>query len=342
MEKNINKDKQLYMVDLIKLLEVFWKRKVWILSLVLLSVITVVLFTSPLFITPLYQSKVAFYPNNVIVKSDETPGKQVMMWCNSNDIKDSIIKKYHYKERYKLSKDTKALMEKYEENIEITLDKFYGNILVEVRDKDPKIAYAVANDIPIFLNEIIIKDYKRNYYLSLAAIEKSIQEKNKAIDSMVNLMIAYGVDYEIILQTLQGMEVTKGYLGTNEGSRVVDKEALKKLKTNLELKGPRVYADQQYFYSFVNQRNDLQSKYDALYLKIVEEINFLSIVEYPYVSKTKVYPQRIQMSVFAAIFSFIASYIFFLIIEINAIKRCLNRMFTKKRKETKKIEEVVR
>lgn len=342
MEKNRIKDKDLYMIDLMKLIEVLWKRKVWIVSIVLISVIVVVLFTSPLFITPLYKSKVAFYPNNVIAKSDETPGKQVMMWCNSNDIKDSIIKKYRYKERYNLSKDTKSLLEKYEENIEITLDKFYGNILVEVRDKDPKIAYAIANDIPVLLNEIIIKDYKRNYYLSLTAIEKSLIEKNTAIDSMINLMISYGVDYEIILQTLQGIEVTKGYLGTNEGSNVVDKEALKKLKTNLEQKGPRVYADQQYFYSLVSQRNDLQSKYDALYLKIVEEINFLSIVEYPYISKTKVYPQRIQMSVFVAIFSFIASYVFFLFIEINAIKKFLSRLFKKKKKETNKIEEVIK
>lgn len=332
MEKANIKDKELYVIDLLKLLRVLWKRKFWILSIVLLTIIAVVFFTSPLFITPLYKSKVAFYPNNITPKSDETPTKQVMMWCRSSEIKDSIIQKYRYNERYNLQNDIRALSEKYDEYIKITLDKFYGHIVVEVLDKDPEISYAIAKDIPIFLNELIITDYKKNYYLSLNAIEKGLALRTKSLDSIVEVLILYGVDYEIILQTLQGIEVTKGYLGTNEGSRVVDKEALKKLKINIEQKGPLVYAAQQTFYSLVSQCIDLQARYDAIYLKTIEEINFLSIVVSPYVNKTKGYPQRGRMSVFAALFSFIASCVFFLIIEIKAVRTCSRWMFKRKKK----------
>lgn len=332
MEKAKIKDKELYMIDLLELLKVLWKRKFWIFSIVLLTIMAVVFFTSPLFITPLYKSKIAFYPNNIIPKSDETPAKQVMMWCRSSEIKDSIIQKYHYKERYNLRGDIRGLSEKYDENITTTLDKFYGNIVVEVLDKDPKIAYAIAKDILVLLNKLIVSDYKKNYYLSLDAIEKGLKIKNKSIDSIVEVLVAYGVDYEIILQTMQGIEVTKGYLGTSEGSRIVDKEALKKLKINIEQKGPVVYAAQQNFYSLVSQRSDLQARYDALYVKIIEEINFLSVVVNPYISKKKVYPQRVQMSVFAALFSFVASCLFFLFIEIKAIRTSFQWMFKKKKK----------
>ena len=217
------------------------------------------------------------------------------------------------------------MSKEYHKNINVKLDKFYGNVIVEVYDKDPQMAYTIAKDFPYLLNTIIINDVKKPYFLSLDAVNKGLKIKEKAIDSVMKLLISYGVDYEIILQTMQGMEVTKGYLGTNEGSRVVDKQALAKLKTNIEQKGPEVYAAQQLFFALVSQRNDLQAKYDALNVKILEEMEFLSIVSEPYLDTSKVYP-HFANSRGRRLLTLMAAMVFFLIVEIHFVKNFVKKV----------------
>jgi len=326
MEKERSQDKNLYMIDLSKWCLILWKRKFWISGIVLISVLAVIIFMSPIFITPKYKSTLSFYPYNIIPKSDETPAKQVMLWCKSNEMIDTITKKYAYAKRYNIHDNYRSLSKEYHKNINVKLDKFYGNVIVEVYDKDPQMAYTIAKDFPYLLNTIIINDVKKPYFLNLDAVNKGLKIKEKAIDSVMKLLISYGVDYEIILQTMQGMEVTKGYLGTNEGSRVVDKQALAKLKTNIEQKGPEVYAAQQLFFALVSQRNDLQAKHDALNVKILEEMEFLSIVSEPYLDTSKVYPHILRTAVVVGFLTLMAAMVFFLIVEIHFVKNFVKKV----------------
>lgn len=335
MENNFSKkDKDIYMIDLHKWFLILWKRKFWILGIVTLSILLVVFFMSPLFITPKYKSSISFYPNNVQPKSDETSTRQVMLWCQSNNMIDSIAKKYDYKKRYNIKSDNElSISELYKSNINIRLDKFYGNIVVDVYDIDPDIAYAIAKDFPVLLNNIIINEFKKPYALSLDAVTKSLAIKDKALDSIMRVLVAYGVDYELILQTMQGAEVTKGYLGTNEGSRTVDKEALKKLKANIEQKGPMAYEVQQLFFSLVSQRNDLQARYDAIYVKLIEEMNFISVVIEPFYNPAKIYPRTFRTAFVVGFISFFAAIIFFLFIELNFVQHFLHEICRIKKKK---------
>lgn len=334
MEKDVSKkDKSFYMIDLTECFSIIWKRKFWIAGIVLFSVLLVYFLMSPLFIPPRYKSSISFYPNNVQPKSDETSTSQVMLWCQSNDMVDSITKKYAYKKRYKIKKDNDVLLhEIYKRNINVRLDKYYGSIVVDVFDIDPKIAYDLAKDFPVLLNNIIISEYRKPYYLSLDAVTKSMEKNSKALDSIMKVLVAYGVDYELILQTMQGAEVTKGYLGTNEGSRTVDKQALTKLKANIEQKGPMVYEAQQFFFSLVSQRNDLRARYDAIYVKLIEEMNFISIVIEPYYDPSKIYPQPFRTAFIVGIMSFFTVVIFFLLIELNFLQQFLYNVFHIKRR----------
>ncbi len=315
------KDEDIYLIDIVKCIAIIWKRKYWILGIVAISFIASMFFTSSLFITPLYKSTVAFYPNNVAPKSDETPVKQLMLWCEANDIKQAIATKYNYLERYNISNDIIAILDKYDENVEITLNKFYGNIVLEVLDKDPLIACEIAKEIPVLLNEKIENDIKKTYKLNLLALQKAIDSKNIQIDSIVDKLVAFGVNHELIMQTLQGVEVTKGYLGTNEGSHIVNKEALKKMKTNIEEKGPLAIATQQELYALVSQRNELQIKYDAVNVNILKKNEFLSIILYPYPSKDKSYPHSMKTAIIISLFMFIITSMAFIFYEMIIAKK---------------------
>ncbi|NLE63603.1 MAG: hypothetical protein GX612_07185 [Bacteroidales bacterium] len=335
MEDNFSKkDKDIYMIDLHKWFLILWKRKFCIIGIVTLTVLLVVFFMSPLFITPKYKSSISFYPNNVQPKSDETSTRQVMLWCQSNNMVDSITKKYEYKKRYNIKSDNNIkLNELYKSNINVRLDKFYGNIIVDVYDIDPEIAYTIAKDFPVLLNNIIINEFKRPYTLSLDAVTKALAIKDRALDSIMKVLVAYGADYELILQTMQGAEVTKGYLGTSEGSRTVDKEALKKLKANIEQKGPMAYEVQQLFFSLVSQRNDLQARYDAIFVKLIEEMNFITVVIEPFYNPTKVYPRILRTAFVFGFISFFAAIIFFLFTELNFVRHFLDDIRRIKRKK---------
>ncbi|NLJ82645.1 MAG: hypothetical protein GX330_05915, partial [Bacteroidales bacterium] len=152
-----SKEKDFQTIDLFNYFQLLLKYKYWIGGLVILSVALTLFFTSPLFIKPLYKSTVAFYPNSISSKSDESPSKQVLFWSKSQDIKDSIIEKYNYRERYNLPNKS-SLYRKYNENIKATLDKYYGNVTIEVMDVDCQIACQIANDIIYFLNKKIEND----------------------------------------------------------------------------------------------------------------------------------------------------------------------------------------
>lgn len=317
-----SKEKGFQTVDLFKYFQILLKYKFWIGGLVLLSVVLSVFFMSPLFIKPLYKSTVSFY-HNVYPKSDESPSKQVLLWSKSLDIKDSIIKKYNYKERYNLF-EKKLLYRKYDENVKSLLDKYYGNIIIEVMDIDSQIACQIANDIPIYLNMKIENDRKKPYLLNLNAYKKAINKKTEEIDSTVQKLISYGVDYEIIMQTLQGIEVTKGYLGTSESSHIVNKEAVKKMKTNIEEKGPFVIVLQQELYALIAQRSDLQLKYDDINVVITKEYEMLSIVSPPFVNPSKAYPHTLRTTIIIAFFTLMFSCLFFICLE----KKHFHGMFT--------------
>ncbi len=331
MEKIESKENEMYTIDLIKYFRILLKYKYWIAGIVLLSALLSVFFMSSLFIKPLYRSTIAFYPNNVMPKSDETPSKQVIVWCKSKDVKDSIIKKYNYKERYKLADNTASLYSKYDQNIKVSLDKFYGNVVVEVLDMDPETASNIANDIPIFLNIKMENDIKKSLILNLNAYKEAILNKNIQIDSTIKKLILYGVDYEIIMQTLQGIEVTKGYLGTSEGSHVINKEAVYRMKDNFENKGPVVVALQQELSTLISQRSDLQSRYDAVNVGYIKKYDFLSIVLRSDPDYSKAYPNTFKNTVMISLFSFIISCLFFILLASNSFHRVILVMCTKKK-----------
>ena len=328
-----SKEKDFQTIDLFNYFQLLLKYKYWIGGLVILSVALTLFFTSPLFIKPLYKSTVAFYPNSISSKSDESPSKQVLFWSKSQDIKDSIIEKYNYRERYNLPNKS-SLYRKYNENIKATLDKYYGNVTIEVMDVDCQIACQIANDIIYFLNKKIDNDIKRPYLVNLIAYKKAIDKKNEDIDSTIQRLIAYGVDYEIIMQTLQGIEVTKGYLGTSESSHAVNKEAVRKMKTNIEEKGPFVTALQQELYALISQRSDLQSKYDGANVVVMKEHDLLSIVSPPVVNSSKVYPRTLRTTILIAVLTLILSSLFVICLEKKHFHSMFKGVF--KSKTTKK------
>lgn len=333
MEEGKSKDKDIYLIDIIKCISIIWKRKYWILGIVAIFFIASMFFTSPLFITPLYKSTVAFYPNNVLPKSDETPAKQLMFWCEANDIKDSIVKKYNYIERYGLSNDITSVSNKYDANIKVFLNKYYGNIVIEVLDKDPLIACEIANEIPILLNKKIENDIKVPYILNLKALKDAIDDKNAEIDSTIEKLVSFGIDYELVIQTAQGVEVTKGYLGTNEGSHIVNKEALMKMKKNIEERGPLAIATQQELYALISQRNDLQARYDAVNINVVKDYEFLSIVQKPYPSKIKAFPSSVKIAIIVSLFVFFITSLLFMFYDMKVGASNSSKNITASKKE---------
>lgn len=145
------------------LIQFIWKKK--IPMLIITGIAAIVSIIVSFLITPLYLSSAIVFPaasSNVSfdaqrnVKAaamdfgEEEQAEQLVQILQSSRIKDRIVKKYHLLADYEISENDPnkyyKLNKAYYGNFSFNRTRF-GSIQIDVLDKDPKKAAAMANDI---------------------------------------------------------------------------------------------------------------------------------------------------------------------------------------------------
>jgi len=161
--KNIEMDNFFNSSNLLKLIT---KWKYHLVAIVAISALLAVIFSGPKFITPKYKSYAIVYPANIEPYSEESETEQMLQIINSQDIIDSVIKRFDLAKHYEINPNYKYfrtdLLYRYRQNVKISKTP-YESVLIEVYDKSPDTAMLIVNAILDFYNKKISHLHKIKY-----------------------------------------------------------------------------------------------------------------------------------------------------------------------------------
>ena len=310
-------ESQFYQINILQLL-LKWKFHLGII--VVIAIILAAVFSSSVFITPKFESSAVVYPANIAPYSDESETEQMLQIFQSNDIRDSIIKKFDLAKHWEIDSSYKyfytTMMWEYSQNVKIGKTPYEG-VIIEVLDKDPQMAHDIVNSIMDYYNKKVqhLQEIKFNEVVRM--YERAIHKKQSYIDSLENQFYELSTEYGLLDYTSQSREIARGYLKTIDGSgssHINSKEVLR-LKENIEKKGGEFVYLQFLLEQEAGSFAALKKDYEQAYMDSDRQFSYTNIITKPFVADKKAYPVRWIIVVISAIASFFIAFLVILIIE---------------------------
>ncbi|NOX85478.1 MAG: hypothetical protein GXO86_05870 [Chlorobi bacterium] len=315
--KNIEMDNFFNSSNLLKLIT---KWKYHLLIIVGISALLAVIFSGPKFITPKYKSYAIVYPANIEPYSEESETEQMLQIINSQDIIDSVIKKFDLAKHYEINPSYKyfrtVLLYRYRQNVKISKTP-YESVLIEVYDKSPDTAMLMVNAIIKFYDKKISNLHKTKYREVVDMYKKQLAQKRAHIDSLKQIMYTLGTEYGIFEYDYQSQEIMRGYLRTltGQGAERVNTKEVNRLLNNMERKSGLLIEVVQMIQD--ESRTYVETKLD---LELAQRflnatMTYSNIVTHPFVADKKSYPIRWLIVLIVTLAAFVFAMLVILVIE---------------------------
>ncbi len=272
-----------------------WKWHLIILAVVAALVSLVV--SSPLIMKPRFKSIAYIYPSNVMPYSDESETEQMLQWINSQDVRDSVIKKFDLQKHYGISPDEKyfasTLEYVYNKNVKVAKTQ-YESVEVSVNDVDPVMARDIVNSILHYTDVKIRATHGVKYEEVVAAMERILKVKKTEIDSIQNLYREIATNYGVYDVTGQSQEITRGELRTVDGGGGgINTKDVQKLKEGMAEKSGELLFLANRIEDLANEYSEIMLKYDVARFDIDKKFTYVNIVTPPQIADKKSYPKRL-------------------------------------------------
>ena len=295
-----------------------WK---WHLGVILLaSVILAAIFSSPFFITPKFKSFAVVYPANISEYSDESETEQMFQILQSQDIKDSLIKKFNLPEHYEIDPSYKyfrtAINYEYGQNVNINKTP-YDAIRIEVLDKDPQVAADMVNAIIDFFNLKVRAMHRSKYYEVILMYENLLAQKQKNIDEIQDELIELSTEYGLLSYDQTSEQIMRGYLQTITGANKsnINMKEVNRLKENMEKYGGELIILVESLKLEVKTYATFKVEYEDTWRFYYADLTYSNVITSPFPSDKKASPIRWLIVALTAMVTFFFSLILVLIIE---------------------------
>ncbi|MBK6398018.1 MAG: hypothetical protein IPP27_06110 [Bacteroidetes bacterium] len=317
-----------------------WKKP--LIITVMIAAIASAVFSGPWFVTPKFKSSVVFFPSStnsiskalleesssekqdILAYGEEEQAEQMLQILNSDEIRETIIKKYNLIQHYKIQADDpypqSRLYEEFKSNITFSRTEFLS-VRIEVLDTDPQMAADIANDISSLLDSMKTKIQHERAQEALNIIETSYNSKLSDLkqkeDSLQQLrtmgIIDYGSQAEILseaytsaasvfenesamLTVLDKYHEQNDSIIVNTKARIKGAEAkMKGLQTQInkitQFGGASISLNSQIGYDRA-EISKLKDKYEKLKLDANQSLTHQFIVNKAVKSERKSYPVR--------------------------------------------------
>jgi hypothetical protein len=307
------------------LINLIAKWRYHLLAIVVISAILAGVFSGPTFITPLFKSYAIAYPANVEPYSDESETEQMLQILNSQDIVDSMVKKFDLPKHYEVNPKYKyfktVLYDLYHEHVSINKTP-YESVLIEVSDRNPDTAALMVISILDFYDRKISQLHKSKSLEVIDMYYIQLEKKRMALDSLKNILYKLGTEDGLIEYGFQSQELMRGYLGTIDGgnrSQINIKEVERLLKNMEKGSGQLIEVVQMIqdeARSYVEVKLDLE-----MAMRFFDSnLTYTNIVSYPYPSDKKSYPIRWLIVSLVSLASFVMALLIIFFLE-NKKKR---------------------
>ena len=306
-----------------------------------IAVVAAAIFSGPTFITPLYESKVILFPgstssiskavlnenagikHDVLKFGEEEEAEQMLQILGADDIRFKIIQKYDLMNHYDIDTARSAypktkLNKKYDDNISHKRTKLQS-IEIKVRDSDPEIAAAIANDVANLLDSAKNKMQKGIAVKVYQIVKQEYDDLHLEIESIkdsLKILGALGIhDYKS-----QSEVLNRQYA---ESIAKNDTRAIAALGEKLDMLGKYGSTQMALAYNLENIYEEiypiLKRRYEEAKVDATETIPQKFVVNWAYPAEKKSYPVRWLIVILSAFSAFTFSAV--LIIISDNLKR---------------------
>jgi capsular polysaccharide biosynthesis protein len=302
------------------LINILLKWRIHLLVILSVAVVLAVIFSSSFFITPKFKSMAVIYPANVSPYSEESETEQMYQILQSQDITDSIIKKFNLPEHYKISTSYKyfktAIYYEYSQNVKIEKTP-YDAVGIEVLDKDPEMACNIVNAIIDFYNKKVRGMHNDKYLEVMDMYHQLLSKKERDIDSLKQALYSLSVESGLLGYDQSSEEIMRGYLRTvtTGAAGNINTPEVKRLKENMEKVGgdlilltESIKNEARGYAAFKVQYEDALRFYDA-------KLTYCNVITHPFASDKKSYPVRWLIVAMTFILTFFFSIVVILMVE---------------------------
>lgn len=282
------------LTDLNKEVLSHWKH---LTIITILAIVLSYIFSGPYFIKRVYKSSAVTYPVNLSSYSTESATEQLLQLLLSDDIKDSIIRKFDLIGHYNLNAGNRfaysAALNRLERNVSIVSTRF-ESVKITVYDHDPEIAFLMVNEWIEQTNLKIRTIYRKQFNEVFTIVKTQMDLKKSELDSLDARLKELTVNYELFDVPAQANEVVRGYLGTVDGSngQMVNQKNVLQFMKNIINYGAEHIRTSGYSYTSRNEYLNLKNQWENVQKEITKHLTYMNIVTQPRIAEMPVFPVR--------------------------------------------------
>ena len=310
----------------IHMMRIFLKWKWHLIAIAVLAALLAAIFSSAFFMKPRFKSYALVYPSNIAPYSDESESEQMLQWLQSQDVRDSVMKKFDLSKHYGIDSSEKyfrSIMDyMYHKNVEIRKTQF-ESIEIVVTDQNPVVARDMVLAVIDFCNSKIRAIHRDKYNEVVLSMGRALNHKRAQLDSIESELLNLRQNYELIDYEAQAREITRGFLRTVDGSNstsINNKDVLR-LKENFEEKSGQMAILTQRRNDNMRIFADFEQDYDRAVYDASKYFTFTNVVTPPEVADKKSYPVRWLIVLYAIVASLFFSVVVISVIENRKINQ---------------------
>ncbi|MBR4135030.1 MAG: hypothetical protein IKU03_01265 [Bacteroidales bacterium] len=247
----------------------------------------------------------------------EEETEQMMQLLSAQEIKDSLIEKYHLAEYYDIPMDSKGAKTKLNKTLtnNITIKRTqFGAITISVSDEDPQMACNMTQDILRLLDTVKNRaEHERAAAAYYALVDQldSIGREIDRIDDTIKMCMEHGV-YDVETQSERMMQQ---YAIAVAGGNTAAANRIKEEMKNMAEWGPKLDAAQNLQYYFIQYQSLCKQKMMDAKLDMSNRIPVKFVVDNPTPADKKYYPKKSIIMLVSTFCVFLLSILALLIFE---------------------------
>jgi len=295
--------------DILRLISKWYKH-----LLVITGSAVLIAFIISLVIKPKFKSESSLYPSNLISYSSESPTEQMLQLFSSDDLKDSLIKKFKLTSYWEIDTTKKyyktTLYNTFDENIKIRKGD-NESVMVVAIDTRPDTACKMVSEMINFFNKKVRFLQKEKLQENAGSLKIQLSLKSKQIDSLEKRLDTLRKKYNILDYEIQLKEVMRQRV-KEEGSR---KTFSTDFLNNLKVFGGEYLLLSEYISNATVSYNKILTEYEKTISELNKDVTYTNIISSPKIPDKKCYPVRWLIVLLSAGISFIFSLLVIGIIE---------------------------
>lgn len=302
------------------LLKMIIKWRLHLIIIVAIAIALSVLFSCPWFIKPKYKSSAVLYPSNLVPYSNETPTELMLQLFKSDDIRDTIIKRFNLASHYDIDVSSRyyyaRLIKEFESNVDIRKTE-YESVIIEIFDTDPQSACNMVKEMVNLFNKKA-RTLQREKEKEVLKISKDqLNQKQIQIDTLKRRIDELRTTYGLLDYTVQTREASRAFFGTrSEGySPNANVKTAGKIIENLQNKGGDFILLSSLYFAASDAYNKLKENYENALKDVTKELTYTNYVSSPVPSDKKVYPVRWLIVLITTVATFIFALIIIMLLE---------------------------